>query len=138
MLFNISVLNRLVEIEKIALDGELSKPDILHLLSLSEKEEITILGKIAKRIKKQYVLNKTYFRGLIEFSNFCNKNCLYCGIRKNNNYISRYLMSREEIIEAARFAWENQYGSIVLQSGEQNKLRFEEILELLLVTSAWQ
>jgi biotin synthase len=59
-----------------------------------------------------------WLRGLIEFSNICGKDCLYCGIRKSNRNVVRYNLSDDEIINAAMFAYKNKYGSIALQSGE--------------------
>ena len=94
-----------------------SKENIISLLE-SSGEERTFLFKKAAEIKEKYIGNKVWFRGLIEFSNICSKDCLYCGIRKGNKNLKRYNLSDEEIIAAARFAYVNQYGSIALQSGE--------------------
>jgi biotin synthase len=121
-------LNKFETIDAIVHKEEMDKSDIVYLLSLSQPDEISYLGKIANGIKKQYVSNITYLRGLIEFSNICEKDCLYCGIRKNIDTVIRYLICREEIIEAARFAWKNSYGSIVLQSGEQKNTPFVEFV----------
>ena len=57
-------------------------------------------------------------RGLVEFSNVCEKNCLYCGIRRGNASVARYRMDEGEILDAVAWAAENRYGSVVLQSGE--------------------
>ncbi len=105
-------------IQQLARKSELTHADIVYLLSLEEKEEINELGKAAYEIKKQTVDQVTYFRGLIEFSNYCHKNCFYCGIRKDNKAVNRYRMQQNEIIDAAVFAWKNHFGSVVLQSGE--------------------
>jgi biotin synthase len=94
-----------------------SKEDLITLLSC-EGDDKTLLYKKSAETKEKYVGNKLWFRGLIEFSNVCGKDCLYCGIRKGNKNLKRYNLSDEEILEAARFAYENRYGSIALQSGE--------------------
>ncbi len=91
--------------------------NIVSLLKASADEEHLIFRKSAE-IKEKYVQNKVYFRGLIEFSNLCRKNCNYCGIRRENMKLLRYTLSDEEILTAVRFAYENHYGSVVLQSGE--------------------
>ena len=57
-------------------------------------------------------------RGLVEFSNVCEKNCLYCGIRRGNASVVRYRMDEGEIVDAVAWAAKNRYGSVVLQSGE--------------------
>jgi biotin synthase len=94
-----------------------TRGDIVSLLQ-SEGEDRTLLFKKSSEIKEEYIGNKVWFRGLIEFSNICSKDCLYCGIRKGNTNLTRYNLSDEEILTAARFAYDNRYGSIALQSGE--------------------
>ncbi len=107
-----------VDIHHLALKPVLTHDDLVFLLSLDEKEEINQLGRVASEVKKQTVDQVTYLRGLIEFSNYCHKNCFYCGIRKDNIKVNRYKMQQNEIVDAAIFAWKNHYGSVVLQSGE--------------------
>jgi len=97
--------------------NEFSRTDIIKLLS-SEGDERTLLFRKSAEVKEKYIGRKVWFRGLIEFSNICGKDCLYCGIRKGNRNLTRYNLTDDEIIEAARFAYVNRYGSIALQSGE--------------------
>lgn len=68
---------------------------------------------------------------MIEFSNICSKDCFYCGIRKSNKRVVRYEAIDEEILTACRFAWENRFGSVVLQSGERSSPRFVDRVERL-------
>jgi biotin synthase len=96
---------------------DFTKEIIVALLG-SEGEERTLLFKKSAEVKEKYIGNKVWFRGLIEFSNVCGKDCLYCGIRKGNKNLERYNLSDDEILAAARFAYINSYGSIALQSGE--------------------
>jgi biotin synthase len=104
-------------IEEILEKEIFTREDIVSLLQ-SEGEDRTLLFKKSSEIKEEYIGNKVWFRGLIEFSNICSKDCLYCGIRKGNTNLTRYNLSDEEILTAARFAYDNRYGSIALQSGE--------------------
>jgi biotin synthase len=78
----------------------------------------TLLFKKSAEIKEKHIGNKVWFRGLIEFSNICGKDCLYCGIRKGNKNLVRYSLDDDEILAAAKFAYTSRYGSIALQSGE--------------------
>jgi biotin synthase len=117
-------------------DHILQKPNLLHtdivqLLGLQGVEK-TRLFEHAAGIKEQHVGNRVYFRGLVEFSNNCRKNCLYCGIRHGNLAVRRYSLSDEEIISAAKFAAQNNFGSIVLQSGEVVTRNFTLRMEKLL------
>lgn len=108
-----------------------SRSDIIALLS-SEGEDRTLLFKKSAEIKEKYIGKKVWFRGLVEFSNVCGKDCLYCGIRKGNKNLTRYNLSDDEILDAARFAFENRYGSIALQSGELESGFFADRVENLL------
>ena len=76
------------------------------------------LFKAAYDVKCRHVGRSVAFRGLVEFGNVCEKNCLYCGIRKGNDKVRRFRMTADEIVRAAEWANEAGYGSVVLQSGE--------------------
>jgi biotin synthase len=109
----------------------LTHDDIVYLLSLKSKEKTRLFEQSAA-VKEKHVGNKVYFRGLIEFSNVCLKNCLYCGIRNDNSHVHRYNLTDDEILDAAMFAAENNYGSLVLQSGEIQHASFTSRMGRLL------
>ena len=117
--------------QKILLQSDFSRDELATLL-LAEDDELLQLFQRAHSVKLKSVGNKVYFRGLIEFSNICSKDCLYCGIRKSNEKVIRYNATDEEILEACRFAWQNRFGSVVLQSGENSSPAFVERVNLLL------
>ena len=94
-----------------------SANDIVCLLK-SEGAGRTLLFQKSAEVKEKHIGNKVWFRGLIEFSNICGKDCLYCGIRKGNKNLVRYSLDDDEILAAAKFAYTSRYGSIALQSGE--------------------
>lgn len=105
--------------------------DILQKLISSGEIEKQIFADAA-RVKQENVGNLVYFRGLIEYSNICSKNCLYCGIRKDNTKVTRYAMTDDEVLECAQYAHQQGYGSIVLQSGEVVSENFTKKIETLL------
>ncbi len=72
----------------------------------------------ADRVRKKYVGDEIHLRGLIEFSNYCKQNCLYCGLRHDNKNISRYRLTEKQILDFAKHASELGYKTVVLQSGE--------------------
>lgn len=77
------------------------------------------LYQIANATRQKYLGNSCCIHGIIEFSNYCRSNCLYCGIRKDNTKLKRYRMSRDEIFEACEYAVkELKFKALVLQSGE--------------------
>jgi biotin synthase len=113
---------------------EKEKPDREDLILLleTEGENKKMLFEKARKVKLDEIGTKVHFRGLVEFSNICGKDCYYCGIRKSNRAAHRYNVSDEQILEAARFAYENAYGSFVLQAGELESPAFTSRIERLL------
>jgi len=119
------------EVREILEKGAWEKKELIRLLSANAEECESVYAKAAE-IKKSHVENKVYFRGLIEYSNYCVKNCFYCGIRSGSAGFTRYEMTEEESLEAARFAWENRYASVVIQAGERNDESFVARMERLI------
>lgn len=109
----------------------LNREDIITLLNStgSDRKE---LFEYSSQVKEKFIGNNVYFRGLIEFSNICEKNCYYCGIRSGNRNVKRYNLSDDEILKAAKFAYDNKYGSVVLQGGEIEGVVFTDRIERLI------
>jgi iron-only hydrogenase maturation rSAM protein HydE len=94
----------------------LNKDEIIRLLEDDSCSEN--LFNAADRTRKKYVGDEVHLRGLIEFSNMCKRNCLYCGLRASNSNVKRYRLTPDEIIELAKKAVDYGYKTIVMQSGE--------------------
>src|SRR5208337_604852 len=82
-------------------------PAVEWLVPLLESggEEERLLLHAADRLRAETMGDAVHLRGIIEFSNYCRKNCGYCGLRRDNRKLARYRLTREEIIEAAIKAW---------------------------------
>ncbi len=93
----------------------MNKKEILEYL---KSNEISSLINRADKIRKAYCGEEVFIRGIIEFSNVCVRNCLYCGLRRDNKKTKRYRMQPEEIIECAFKIIEKGIKTIVLQSGD--------------------
>mgnify|MGYP001182255117 CR=1 FL=1 len=107
----------------------MNKNDLLQWLETTDPSRLEELYAEAYRVKCEHVGAVVYFRGIIELSNICQKNCLYCGIRKGNHNVERYQMSLDEIAQTAYLAHQMKYGSIVLQSGERQDDAFTQFIE---------
>ncbi len=118
-------------IQQILEKERLEKADLVTLLAAGEEDRKLIFEKSAA-VKQACVGNKVYYRGLIEFSNLCGKNCYYCGIRSGNKTAHRYEVDEAEVLDAARYAWENKFGSIVIQAGERSGKAFIDRMERLI------
>lgn len=108
-------------IEKILKKAEdkhsLTKDEITRLLELPLTLHSSLFT-VSDRVRQKYVGNEVHLRGLIEFSNYCKQNCLYCGLRRDNKNLERYRLTEEQIIGFAKNANELGFKTIVLQSGE--------------------
>lgn len=107
----------------------LSKNEIVRLLA-DEQNEPALL-KRADRIRKKYVGDAIHLRGLIEFSNICRNNCLYCGIRRGNGKVARYRMEEDELVETARRAAALGFKTVVMQSGEDMYYTQEKMCRII-------
>lgn len=112
----------------------LDSEEIIRMLSLTDKQEIDKLFKQAYEIKKQNVGTTVYFRGIVELSNICKKNCYYCGIRRDNEKVERFKLTEDEVVKSALWAYEQHYGSVVLQSGERDDKEFVCYIENIIKT----
>lgn len=109
-----------------------SKEEIIGWLSNEEGEEALL--KRADAVRAETLGSDVELRGLIEFSNICRNNCLYCGIRRGNACVKRYRMEEDELIETARKAAALGFKTVVLQSGEDmyyTQERFCRIIEAI-------
>lgn len=77
-----------------------------------------LLFNEADKVRRQYYKTNVYIRGLIEISNFCKNDCLYCGIRRSNAAAARYRLSEEEILVCCEQGYELGFRTFVLQGGE--------------------
>jgi biotin synthase len=94
-----------------------SRDDIIQLLKADGMERERLFER-ADKVREGGVGNDVHLRGIVEFSNYCIKNCLYCGLRRDNSKLKRYRMTEAEILETARSGVEAGLRTIVLQSGE--------------------
>ena len=107
----------------------LNKAEIINLLTQTDAETLYHQADI---VRHDNVGDEVHLRGLIEFSNICRNNCLYCGIRRGNAQVKRYHMSEQELVDTARKAADIGFKTIVMQSGEDmyyNQARLCRIIE---------
>lgn len=118
----------------------IDKLDRENALSLDEWEEIIhgrceqvaeYAAEIARKRSQEIFGNKIYTRGLIEISNYCRNNCLYCGIRRDNRQVRRYRLSREDILSCADVGAELGFRTFVLQGGEDGYYTDEIMCDLI-------
>ena len=85
----------------------------------------------ANSVRQKRLGNSCCIHGIIEFSNHCANDCLYCGIRKSNTKLTRYRMDIDEIARCVGYAVkELNFKALVLQSGEDHWYAEEKLVVL--------
>jgi biotin synthase len=117
-------------IHKAETGKNLTRSDIIALLKLPGVYSSDLFAA-ADRVRSIEVGNEIFLRGIIEFSNICERNCLYCGLRKSNDRLSRYRMTDDEILATAQEIAEIHVPTVVLQSGEDAFYSTDQICRLI-------
>lgn len=118
-------------INKLYKEHEASKEELLYLLdNITDKDQEYLVEK-ANEIRMQSYGNKVYMRGLIEFTNYCKRDCMYCGIRKSNKNADRYRLTFDEIIHCTDIGDKLGYKTYVLQGGEDAYFTDERMIEII-------
>jgi biotin synthase len=105
--------------------------EILHWLRETDESKLKELWARADAQRHTSVGDAVHLRGLIEISNYCVRQCRYCGINACSTGISRYRMSREEILASANEAASLGYGTVVMQAGEDPGITCEFIADVV-------
>lgn len=106
----------------------MNKNEIIEILKLENADEIY---KKADKIRRDICGNIIHLRGLVEFSNFCKRNCLYCGINSKNKKIKRYRLSEKEILTTAQSAIKLGFKTLVLQGGEDDYFDVNKMCKII-------
>ena len=107
-------------IHKLAETHSLSLDEYESLILNRSDESAKLLRSLAVKVRREIYGNDIYVRGLIEISNICRNDCLYCGIRRNNPNCERYRLTPEQILACADEGYSLGFRTFVLQGGEDS------------------
>ncbi len=116
-------------IEELARRGDLPDEAFAQLIECDEAQ--APLARAADRRRREWYGTDVYLRGLIEFTNCCQNNCYYCGIRSGNSKAERYRLSKAEILDCCEQGWQLGYRTFVLQGGEDPYFTDDRICDIL-------
>ncbi len=105
--------------------------DVVRLLSLDQEAEQKALFTFADEVRRRHMGDGIFLRGIVEFSNFCVKDCAYCGINRKNKTLARYRMSAEEVLGAIGVIVSQGLSTVVLQSGEDDGIKAAWLEDLI-------
>ena len=121
----------LIIIEKLIKERSLTVDEYEYLITNRNEEAAAILAEEALKVRKEIYVNTVYIRGLIEISNICKNDCLYCGIRRSNLNCQRYRLTINEILECCQEGYELGFRTFVLQGGEDSYYSDDVLCELI-------
>ena len=116
------------------LNSYISDPDSLDRKKIAELlalEDFSPVYREADRVRRETVGDTVHIRAIIEFSNICGRQCIYCGLNCRNSELERFRMSKDEIVRSAKAAVDAGYRTIVLQSGEDRTYPVERLGEIV-------
>lgn len=124
-------MNNIERIDELVANCNLPDEDFKVLLTTLNKSEEEYLYAKSSEVAKSVYGNKVFLRGLIEFSNYCKNDCIYCGIRRSNKNVERYRLNKDDILVCAKAGYELGFRTIVLQSGEDLSFNDEDICDIV-------
>ena len=116
--------------DRLAQSGFLSFDDFRAIVRCEDQEIEYLFSKSRDQAKKYYG-NKIFVRGLIEFTNHCKNDCLYCGIRASNKNAKRYRLSAEEILDCCKNGYSLGFRTFVLQGGEDMHYSDDDFVSII-------
>ena len=105
-------------INKLISNHSLDINEYEYLIANRTDESAEILKCAADKIRREIYGNAVYLRGLVEISNICKNDCLYCGIRRSNRDCDRYRLSDKQIMDCCDNGYKLGFRTFVLQGGE--------------------
>lgn len=115
--------------DRLTAGGELSDDEWRYFIEGDYEKRL--LFNEADKVRRQHYGTDVYIRGLLEISNFCKNDCLYCGIRRSNADVSRYRLAEEEILACCKQGYELGFRTFVLQGGEDAYHTTERVAALV-------
>lgn len=119
-------------IDRIREQQNISREELEILLTTEDKEALEYLRTSAREVADAVYGRQVFIRGLIEFSNYCKNDCLYCGIRRSNAKADRYRLTKEEILSCCDNGYGLGFRTFVLQGGEDTYFTDERICDLVI------
>ena len=105
-------------IDQLRDNHQLSPDGYWTLLTMHHPDDVEYLMLQAREVAQRQFGKSIYLRGLIELTNVCRNDCLYCGIRRGNTHVTRYTLTREQVMESCAQGYRIGFRTFVLQGGE--------------------
>lgn len=118
-------------LEQLAADRHLTEEQWRQLFATYTPEDLDRAVKMARDIAVANFGKTIYFRGIVEFTNFCRNDCYYCGIRCGNHSVARYRLETEDILHCCQEGYDSGFRTFVLQGGEDDYFTDERMCAIV-------
>ena len=118
-------------IDRLVKERDLTDEEFEQLILCEDKETTEYLASKAREVREAVYGKEVYLRGLIEFTNYCKNDCLYCGIRRSNKNAERYRLTEEQILNCCEVGYKLGFRTFVLQGGEDAYFSDEVLIPLI-------
>lgn len=118
-------------IDKLNREHSLSQDEYLALIRCFSPETAEYAAALARKAVTEVYGKAVYIRGLIEVSNICKNDCLYCGIRRSNKNADRYRLTKQEILECCDEGYPLGFRTFVMQGGEDAYFNDERVCDII-------
>ena len=123
---------RIIElINKLEKTRSLSVEEYEYIIENKSEQSAALLREKADRVRREIYGTDVYIRGLIEISNYCKNDCLYCGIRRGNKACERYRLTEEEILSCCEQGYALGFRTFVMQGGEDAYFSDERMCRII-------
>ncbi len=117
--------------QKLISTGKLETSEYEYLIDNRNDEIADFLKSEAIKKRKEVYDNTVFIRGLIEISNICKNDCLYCGIRASNKDCDRYRLTKDEILSCCEEGYSLGFRTFVMQGGEDLHFTDDYLVEII-------
>ena len=118
-------------IDRLVKERDLTDEEFEKLILCEDKETTEYLASKAREVREAVYGKEVYLRGLIEFTNYCKNDCLYCGIRRSNKNAERYRLTEEQILNCCEVGYKLGFRTFVLQGGEDAYFNDDVLVPLI-------
>lgn len=125
-------MSRIIElIDRLETEKILSKSEFAEIISGHTPDTDEYLFEKARAVRERIYGKDVYIRGLIEFTNYCKNDCLYCGIRRSAKNAERYRLTEEQILDCCETGYGLGFRTFVLQGGEDGFFGDDKIVRIV-------
>ena len=117
-------------IEKSGRNEKISRDEVVELLSIKKKEDISELFAAASSIRDKMFGKKVFIYGFVYFSTHCRNNCAFCFYRRTNRP-PRYRKTEDEVLVLSHSLKDAGINLVDLTMGEDPVMCADDYSEFL-------